>query len=260
MRKLILAGALLAMGAANANAALFTVSGTGAGGQTISASAEFTIVGGNLQIVLTNTAGAAASSNANLLSAVFFNIANAGAVTAVGGNATSNGLLQSDGTVDPGAAADLNDFWSFDTGASLGGNSYGFGLGGAGFGIFGGNDTFTEWNGGSCGPGTACQGEPNGPPYLIAPSAGATVPASQFPLTNVFATFVLPITSDFDINDIQDVTLAWGTRPEYYGTDGGSEDGGGGIDGGTSPEPATLALLGLALTVGAAQMRRRNRK
>jgi hypothetical protein len=43
-------------------------------------------------------------------------------------------------------------------------------------------------------------------------------------------------------------------------------DGGGGLDGGTqdggtqTPEPATLALFGLALAVGASQIRRRNRK
>jgi hypothetical protein len=81
-------------------------------------------------------------------------------------------------------------------------------------------------------------------------------------LTYSLATFLLPITTAFDVETaIKGVTFTWGTRPEYRGTDGSPGDGGGGLDGATNtPEPATLALFGLALAAGATQLRRRNKK
>lgn len=257
MKRLFLAGALLAMAAANANAALFTASGT-VNGESVSVAADFSLVGSDLQIILSNTSPGESGYVSSLLSGVFFDLVG-GTLTGNGGSATASQIFTG---VDPDTTApatDIDYHWSFTGNATLGSDTYDYGLGGAGFGIFGPQNTLAAWNGAVCTGGSAdprCQGEPDGPPYLIAPDLGILdsdgIPAG-LPFVRDRIVFLLPFTGSTP--EVSNVVFTLGTAPEFV------SDGGGGFDGSTgAPEPATLALFGLALAAGAIQLRRLTRK
>jgi hypothetical protein len=84
---------MAAFGAASsASAVLFNFSGnSNASGNPLAASADFTVSGTTLTIVLTNTASSAAMNGADVLDGVFFDIAGANPVFSAGNAALTSG-------------------------------------------------------------------------------------------------------------------------------------------------------------------------
>src|SRR5262245_26710612 len=83
---------VLGAAATGANAASVTYTGTN--GSNLSASAAFSIVGGNLQIVLTNTSTTDVMNTAQLLTGVYFNISGqSSALTPVSASAAGSTLF-----------------------------------------------------------------------------------------------------------------------------------------------------------------------
>ena len=246
MKRLLLAGALLAMGAANANAEFISIggasaSGTTTGGETTSVSAEFYYdsAGGQLKIVLSNDSAAASGHFGNLLSGVLFDTNLTGLSYL---NAMADGLVNvptsSTQMIVP-TDVDVTNHWDDAANFALNNVSYDYGVGAAGFGVFNGNLV-------------------NGPDYLITPLLGV-IPNQNFvnlsPYSLNFVTFLFSAPTGVQDPSVSNIAMTLGTRPEF------TSDGGGGFDGSTgAPEPATLALFGVVLAAGAMQLRRLTRK
>jgi MYXO-CTERM domain-containing protein len=122
---------------------------TGSSG-TLSASAEFTVVGGDLHIHLVNTSSTPVGSNPDVLTGLYFDLA--GSPTLTAGSIALDGSSVYVNTSHNSVVLPLGDHWAY--GASTGGGKpagYGFyGVGAAGFGIFGPSTSFTG-SGGSPG-------------------------------------------------------------------------------------------------------------
>jgi hypothetical protein len=240
IRTLLMAATALILTAPPSQAALFTGSGVW-NSQSHSASVDFSIVAGQLQVLLINTSTADASEPADMLTGVFFNIASDPAFTSISavlgtGSTVVNGSTPADGVVG-GEWAYLNNL----SGAPHGANQ---GISSSGLGLFGG-PTF---------PGSDLAGPPGGAvdglQYGITSAGddpttnngGASVPliknAVKFTLGNV------PLNFD-PAAFITDVSFQYGTglaEPNITASCTSCGPGGGGSNVGV-PEPASLALL-----------------
>jgi hypothetical protein len=252
-RTLVIAIAILC-GVGSAQVALFTGSDTGsASGNPIAASADFTLSGTTLTILLKNTSTFDYSASPNsyravptdVLTGLFWDLT-------VGTSLTETGATAPAITVAPLPAnlllASTPGGWDFAqslVAAPLSGVTQHYGLGTAGFGIFDGGTS-------SGGPGSPTNygimnslyvdGEGN-------PSVNGT------PYAKDSITFTLTVPSGFDIQSITNVRFQYGTA-----LDEGDFPGGPGPGVLPVPEPATLSMFGIAaLGFGAALRRRRPR-
>ncbi|HEX8011558.1 MAG TPA: XDD4 family exosortase-dependent surface protein [Casimicrobiaceae bacterium] len=116
--------------AGSAQAVLISVSNG-----TLSASADFTVVGGNLQVVLTNTSTSDVLVPADVLTAVFFDLNGVGALTPVSALLTAGSSVSYDPDGQP-AGGVVGGEWAYGAGlvGSPGGSE---GLSSSGFGLFG---------------------------------------------------------------------------------------------------------------------------
>lgn len=246
--KKALLGAALASLASWVQATPITFSGSSG---SLAASVSFDIVGGQLQVVLTNTSTADALVPVDILTAVFFDIASGSdpqldPVSAISGGITYTGLA----SVSP-AGTEVGGEWAYENGLSqYGANS---GISSSGLGLFGAADVFP--------PGTNLAGpaSPDGLQYGLT-SAGdiQTTGNPAFllvPLTNNSVTFLLEdLPAGFTLASITNVTFQYGTalsEGHFPGSSGGNPSNG------PIPEPGTLSLVGAAILGGLFSYRRR---
>lgn len=226
-RILVLAAASALM--AQAGAVTFSFSGnSGINGQALSATAQFTVSGNHLTVVLTNTALSAANAGGNVLDAVYFDIA--GTPTLSNGNASltagSNLVKKNNNSNQSGNS--LNWEWMFSTPAgagSIGSRSYG--IGASGFGGFAKEtESFDQvFHGGSHHPSN------NDSAYGIVPTAGISAGNGSNIYCRNSVTFAFDVNQPIQESDVRNVAVSYGSAGETQLQ--------------PVPEPATLAVLGI---------------
>ena len=232
--------ALLAVGVAalfaapSAGAVLFNFSGNSTvSGNPLSASADFSVSGTTLTIVLTNTASTAAMEVDDVLGGLFFDIAGSNPVFSNGNVALTGGssFVHRDNVSASGNP--LNDEWMFDTSVAKVGTEYG--VGSTGFPDFNPNTkNFTAFFYG----GSATAGATND--YGLVPTAGVNAGMTTNVYVNNSVTFTFTLSSTISENDIQNVMVSYGSGGETQ----------------LVPEPATF----IAMTIGAVALLRKRRK
>jgi hypothetical protein len=210
---------------------------SGSNGQALSASAQFTFSGTSLTIVLTNTAAAAANDGANVLDALCFDIA--GTPVFSNGNAAltagSNLVKKNDNSSQSGNA--FNTEWMFngksadidanplahDTSVGTPINTK-YGISATGWPHFTTNaQTFSKVFHGV----NATAGANDD--YGIVPTGGITAGNTSNLYARDSMTFTFDLDSEISVRDLSNVTVSYGS--------GGSTV--------LTPEPATMAILGL---------------
>lgn len=203
---------------------------------TLSAEAEFSVVGSSLRVVLTNSSMHDALIPIDILTALFWDI-DGDPVSLTRDSAVLNaGSVVLFGGTDPGGV--VGGEWTYRGDLVGAPRDSRYGISSVGFDLFGPFDLF---------PGSNLQGPvgPNGLEYGIT-SAGDDPTTGNTPVTGVNAlikysvVFMLGgIGSDFDLGRIYNVNWQYGTDLE---------------EGPNTPAPGVLGLLGLALV--AARRRR----
>jgi hypothetical protein len=226
----------LLMGApVTASASLWVASSSANG---IAASADFEIVGGNLQIVLTNTYTGSTLDQAHVLTGVTF--ITTGSVTSGSAAIAAGSLLfSSSGAVAGTSGMSVNEGWGYGTaGATKGVEASGR--------INGIGDAFD---------GTALDGSAYG---LL--SASTSLPLQDgLPQHTPYLQNRVVITLYGTLSaDVSSVDFQWGTgsgEPDLPGTPGGPPPVG------SVPEPASIAVWGIvsALAAGAVSLRKQKR-
>ena len=255
---------LMFAGPAGADPALhFEGSGT-SGGHDFGASADFSVVGSNLVLVLTNTSGQSFSagdkaSDADVLTAVFFDVTGSPTLSDyVAATPTAgSGLIQ---PLSLPAPTDLRlattaGGWDYDGSISTGvGQRYGFGT--AGLGIFAGGTSNT----------------PNGRPYAYgligsgyATGLGNNAKFNAAPLVQNSITFTLgdlPTGFALTSTSISNVRFQYTTALDgFHLTDTIGESPDPPLSPAAVPEPSTLVLaLCGAVPLGMIVRRRRSRR
>jgi hypothetical protein len=239
-------------GAAMATPVTFTASGLASSGSPISASAKFDVSGSNLVVTLTNTSTTNTSYDPpDLLAAVFFNISGAPTLSTVSAALTSGSSF-----VEGSLVGNLGDYWQYKKSAT-GFSNPGFsttdmyGISSVGFGIFGGGSGLA---GGYFAAGGSSP-KINGADYTIVGTDFAAAThnggiTGHGPFEDDSVTFTLAgLPSGFDpLTAISGVTFAYGTAPDSSMI-GSSCSGAVSCVVVTTPEPATLAVIGSGLAL-----------
>lgn len=141
MKRLLLA-AVTATSIGVATPAVAATTFTATNGSNLSASAAFDIVGGNLILTLTNTSGVDVNNPAQVLHALFFDIAGNPALTYTSADICASCTFV--GTVS-GTGTNVGAEWAYLQNASgLGGGvTQDYGLSSAGYGLFGPGDVLS---------------------------------------------------------------------------------------------------------------------
>jgi hypothetical protein len=222
----LMVGTLLVPGRAIAGPFFFTQG-------PLSASAEFTLVGGNLVVDLKNTAVGDVWDPASILTGIFFDIGGNPTLAPLTATICAGCTITNSGVTDPSGG--VNGEWAFKGGSTDLAFSASYGISSSGLGIFGPKDLFP---GGSSfyGP------NPGGVGYGITtlddnPLTNGGL--AGVPLISNEVVFTLAGTG-IDISRIGNVTFQYGTALNE-----------------TVPEPAAIALFGPAMVAAWIARRRR---
>jgi hypothetical protein len=246
-RTLALVSLALAVSLSAAQSALAAPLLVTASSGNLAASANFDVVGGMLEVTLTNTSAFDVADPAELLTAVLFNINGVGPLT------PESALLAGGSTVFFGSngGGNVGGEWAYGSGiaAPWGATE---GISSAGFGLFGD----FNFNGPDLDPPVAL----NGMNYGITSAGdnlalGNAAVTGGFPLIKNSVVFTLSgIPVGFDPSAagvITNISFQYGTglhEPNIPVTTTSNVN---------VPEPASLSLLGLGLAVAASRLRRR---
>jgi hypothetical protein len=225
----LMAGMLLMMASSamaltfNSSSANMYIDGTPTA--ALSATADFSLTpAGMLQIVLTNTGGAA-QTNPDVLMGLFFDVAGVNIPTAgAGSSAKAESLVKTNGTVvNSGPNINVGNYWAFASGLNVYGQ-FNAGISGVGLGIFGKDNLITQ-------PGL--KGQPGGGDYGIVNgfTNPTSVNANKNPYIDNSLTVLLNVNPNFDLNNITAVGFQYGTS----------------LVSAPVPEPSTFLLLGAGL-------------
>ena len=240
---LVVTGATLAGSSAHAATISFSGSTTNSDGNAaLSAKATFSTVGTQLQIVLENTANATSMRPSDLLAAIFFDVTGPSlAMAYVSGTAES--LVNHNGTAN-GGSTNAGSQWAYaHDAASLGGGvTQHYGVGGAGFGIFGAGVDGADW--------------------LIVTdnfNGGGNLNSNKNPFIKNSITLLLSgLPIDFDpLASIGNVRFQWGTSLSEPSTSALCLDCTTNFQALATPEPGSLLLLGSGVVAVSRRFRRR---
>lgn len=223
---------------------------TGSSG-SLSASATFTVVASNLKVVLTNTGASDAMVPTDVLTAIFFDITGTPfltAVSAISGGTSYTLNVGSPATFVSASGTDIGGAWAFEEGTLAHGALYG--IGAAGLGVFGPPNVF---------PGPNVDGDPgvDGVGYGLLP-VGDNLTTGNGGLngrtfTKNSDTFLLglgSLSSSFDPSaSIHNLTFQYGTSLTETTAVGLLTPPR------VTPEPVTLALLGMGFLAFAVSRR-----
>lgn len=245
MRRILTAiAAATAIGVATPATAAVVFNGTN--GSNLSASATFDVVGGNLMVTLTNTSGVDINDPAQVLHALFFDIA--GTPVLNYNDADICATCSFVGTVS-GSGTDVGSEWAYLQNASgLGGGvTQDYGLSSAGYGLFGPGDVLSGAahpdRGGATTP-------PDGGDFGLL-SAGYTTAGDNGGITNnqpYIKNSVIFNLGAFNgnLSDVSNIRFQYGTSLENTNF-------------GAVPEPGTWAMMLLGFGGIGVAMRRRRR-
>lgn len=216
------------------------------------ASAEFTLVGNQIKVVLTNTYALATTQPNQILTALFWDVASNPSWTKASADLTAGSSWVNDPGNDHESAG---KHWAYkhgpmDLDATAGTLIRNYGLSATGCGLFGNSDTFES--GGS---------NPvlNGADYGLTGNAGTTLPGGGHPdplIFNSMTFFLNGAAANFDLETIGNVRFLWGTSVNEFQGGGGS----GNHFFTPTPEPATMGFAALAVSAAIARRRRAAQK
>src|SRR5437868_1704203 len=246
MRRIFMAAAAAtAIGLATPASAAAVFAGTN--GSNLSASATFDIVSGNLLVTLTNTSAVDIDDPAQVLHALFFDVANNPALTYTSANSFATCTFV--GTVS-GTGTNVGAEWAYKQNASgLGGGvTQDYGLSSAGYGIFGPGDVLSGApdRGGATTP-------PDGGDFGLL-SAGYTTAGDNGGITNNQPYIKNSVTFSLgayngSLTDISNIRFQYGTEITDTSIPGTP----------AVPEPATWAMMLMGFAGIGVAMRRRRR-
>jgi len=238
-------GATLVGTSAQAAPIIFSGSTTNPDGNAaLSAKATFSTVGNQLQIALENTADATSMRPSDLLAAVFFEVSGASLSMAyVSGTAES--LVNHNGTAN-GGSTNAGSQWAYaHNAAGLGGGvTQDYGVGGAGFGIFGAGVDGADW-------------------LIVSDnfSGGGNLSSNKNPFVKNSITLLLSgLPVDFDpVARINNVRFQWGTGLSEPSTTALCLTCTTTTQSLPTPEPGSLLLLGSGVAAVTQRLRRRRK-